>query len=346
MKVLDVARRGAIRGRTEVIDAVRGRRQIPLSRQITAWRQGFYSGSVQLYDVETTELAAYISDAERAVKLGELNSHRYMFDDKLAFSLYLRALGAPTPEVCAVAQNGTVTRLDEPGVTGGLADVVKAKGRVVVKPRLGSGGRGVAVLTWEEGRVHQHGRPVDDVAAVIGNADHVVTEYAESHPYAKNVFSGAGNSLRLVMLRDGRNGPPFVVAATHRFGTSRSAPVDNWSSGGISVGVDVKTGVMQQAAVRGAGRAVAWVDRHPETRGQIAGVTVPFWGDILAEVRRLAEAMPGVHFAGWDVIVTPQGFTIVEANNRSAVVLQMHGPLLLDERARRFMREYGIRQQV
>lgn len=343
MKVMDVARRGATRGRTEVIDALRGRRQVHLSRQITAWRQGFYSGSVQLYDVETTELKSYISDVERAIKLGELNSHRYMFDDKLAFSLYLRALGAPTPTVFAVAEGGTVTRLDERGVTGGLADVVRAKGRVVAKPRLGSGGRGVAVLSWEDDCVHQHGRPVDDVATVIGEGDYVVTEYAESHPYAKNIFSGAGNSLRLVMLRDGRNGPPFVVAATHRFGTSRSAPVDNWSSGGISVGVDVETGVMQQAAVRGVGRSIVWVDRHPETRGQIAGVTVPYWGDILTEVRRLANAMPGVHFAGWDVIVTPQGFTIVEANNRSDVVLQMHGPLLLDERARRFMREYGVR---
>lgn len=48
-------------------------------------------------------------------------------------------------------------------------------------------------------------------------------------------------------------------------------------------------------------------------------------------------------YVGWDIIVTDDGYKIIEGNNYSDVnLLQIHRPLLADPRVRRFYLYHGI----
>lgn len=58
---------------------------------------------------------------------------------------------------------------------------------------------------------------------------------------------------------------------------------------------------------------------------------------------RLGEALPGLHYVGWNVLVSRDGYAVIEGNNRPDVSVQIHGPLLTDERVRRFMHVHGRR---
>lgn len=331
------------RGAAELGRARANRGIVPARRQVALWRKGFYAASAQLYDLDGCSAADYVSDLERAVRLGRLNAYPHVLDDKLVFALYLRRFGAPTPAVHAVVHDGVVTPLAT-GLGDDLRTLVRAAGRVVVKPRLGSGGQGVDVLTWDGSAVRATGASTPEAAVRSGRL--LVTEHVEQHPYARALHPGSANTVRLLMLRDPASGEPFVTAAVQRIGTRPSGCVDNWGRGGLSAAVDVGTGVLGPAVAKPApGEPLVWHDCHPETGARITGVSVPHWQRVVAEVERLGRLLPGARYVGWDVVVTADGFTVLEANNRSDVNLfQVHSPLLADDRARRFARAAGLRR--
>jgi hypothetical protein len=169
----------------------------------------------------------------------------------------------------------------------------------------------------------------------------IISDYVEQHERLAAIYPGTTNTMRLITFRDVDTGEPFVAFASHRFGTTRSVPVDNFGAGGISVGIDLATGLF----TRGLrppdpghhSPEVHWLDEHPETGARITGVPVPNWDLVQEGVLRAMRALPGSRYVGWDVVVTPDGMTVLEGNNRGDVILQVHQPLMLDERVRKVM---------
>jgi len=325
----------------EVRTALANRDSIPLRQQLAAWRRGFYAGSIRMYDLENHRLDDYISDYQRVRKLASMNAARYMLDDKLVAYLYLHQVGVPTPTVHGQIHRGQVVWLAPEPPEGGLDGLLERRGKLAVKARAGSSGSGFAVLTREAGTTYVNGRPVDDAVQALTHCSLIITDYVEQHERLAAIYPGTTNTMRVITVRDVDTGEPFIAFASHRFGTSRSIPVDNFGAGGISVGIDLATGLFTRALRppdpgRGSSE-VHWMDEHPETGAQITGVPVPNWDLVQEGILRAMRALPGSQYVAWDVAVTRDGMTVIEGNNRGDVILQIHQPLLLDERVRRVM---------
>ena len=329
------------RGRlvVEARTALANRHVVPLRRQVAAWRHGFYAETTRMYDFDTYGFDAYISDYERATTLASMNESRYLLDDKVVTYLYLSQVGVPTPKVYGFVHEGTVVWLgEEPD--GGLEGLLERRGTLVVKSRSGSGGSGFALLTSDAGATYVNGRQVENCSSAVARGSLVITDFVQQHERIAAIFPNTTNTMRVMTFRDIDTDEPFVAFASHRFGTKRSQPVDNFGAGGLSVGIDIDTGVLQPAMWRrpggsGGRREIVWIDEHPDTGAQITGTKVPHWQMALDAVLRAAAALPGSRYVGWDLAVTQDGLSIIEGNNRGDVLVQMHGPLLLDERMRR-----------
>ena len=117
----------------------------------------------------------------------------------------------------------------------------------------------------------------------------------------------------------------------------------NWSSGGLAVGIDFETGRL------GAGVRKASVDlsrkrfqSHPDTGAPIEGVVIPRFHEMCADVLRVTRRFPR-RYVGWDILMTPEGWTYLEANHVPGLSLfQVHRPLLLDPRLRTFYAREGL----
>jgi hypothetical protein len=331
----------------EVRDGAANTKAVPLGRQIQAWRHGFYAKHSLLYDFDRFGFAAYVSDLERATRLEALNDpvQRYLLNDKLVTFLYLRALGAPTPEVYGYAHGEHAVLFEQHGQGDGLGRLLEAHPRLVVKPRGASGGVRFCLVELIDGTTSVNGRRVADIRECLGGSV-VISQFVEQHAYASEVFPGATNTLRLLILRDRETREPFVAAGVQRFGTERSRPVDNVSKGGLTAGVDVETGVLGPLVAipsRSKPRPVRWHDVHPDTGVRVSGSVVPHWGEVQAEVTRVMTSLEGSNCVGWDVVITPDGFSILEGNNRPDVNLhQVHAPLLMEERARKALQTNSL----
>jgi hypothetical protein len=339
-RLLDPRRGRVVR---EVRTALANREAVPLRRQLAAWRHGFYAETSRWYDFETYGFDAYVSDYARAGTLASINENRHILDDKVMTYLYLSHMGLPTPTLHGFIREGEIVWLggqDPP--PGGLDGLLERRGKLVVKSRAGSGGSEFVLLHREAGTTYANGRAVEDPRQALGRGSLVISDFVEQHDRLAAIYPNTTNTMRLLTFTDVDTGEPFVAAATHRFGTKRSEPVDNVAAGGLSGGIDLETGVLrrvmyQQRASDGSTQD-RWIEDHPDSGARITGTKIPHWQSVLDGALRAAAALPGSPCIGWDAVVTRDGFCIIEGNNRADVNMQIQvGPLLLDDRVRKIL---------
>lgn len=315
------------------------RPEVPLATRLDLWRRGFVAEASTLYDFDTHGMAMYLTERDRYA-FGELNvAYDSLLTNKAAFHWMMPYFTDRIPLMLGmIVEEQAIVRTGEeaPGPPKEwLRRLVQEHGNVVVKPLHGSGGRGVRLL-----------RSADDVEEAELNGALLVTTFVRQHAYAQRIFPDATNTIRVLVLRD--DDGPFVAGAIHRFGTDASAPVDSWGRGGLSVGIDPETGTMLRGVHHPARHdgSLAWHDAHPWTGVEFAGEVIPKWKDVVRELLDLGERMAFLPCVGWDVVITDDGFTIVEGNSRPSVsIMQVHGPLLGHDRVRAFYETYLRRRR-
>lgn len=319
--------------------------RLPFRTCLRMWRQGFLSESAVIYGIGETGGGGYLSDAARFLRTPGIDGrYSLLLDDKELFETVFSPR-APVPRILAsISASGRVRRPD--GEVGGdwLLELLGQRKALVLKPPGGGGGHGVLIVRETEAGVDVNGSPLtrsalrERAAALRG---YIVTEFIEQARYAAEIYPWTTNSIRVVTMIDPDEGVPFVPVAVHRFGTRRSAPADNWTQGGLSALVQ-ETGTLGPGVGYPASGSLEWCDRHPDTGSPIAGVRVPRWEEVLTGIAHLAGAFPHLPYVGWDVVVTEAGYSVIEGNSNTDVnLLQVHGPLLRDERVRRFYAAHG-----
>lgn len=196
-----------------------------------------------------------------------------------------------------------------------------------IKPVSGAAGRGVTKADRTDRGIIFHGndRLADPEYRVPER--HIVQERVTQHPDLDTLYAGSINTMRIVTLHT-RAGDSIVMATKIRFGRDGSH-IDNWSRGGISIGIDMATGRLYEHGYDKKGRAF---DRHPNTHVTFAGYGVPLWDEILDFARRTQNAFPYFRLLGLDVALAPDGPLLIEVNAYPDLVglEQGIGPLLRD----------------
>jgi hypothetical protein len=369
----------AVARRLSVVETLAGREVVagvplPLSRRLSLWRHGFTSRSGVLFGVGPGSYDDYLSDYRLEllddlggdwadVPANKLAGHLWfgaspeylpalygVVDDGRLYRDYPTVVSPPTPGLDAGTRRPDSTDgagRGSPGEAGEwVASVLDETGTLVCKPAYGFGGEGVHVCrATEDGVVVDGDRRSRGafVEWVDGLTATLVTEYVEQADYAARLFPDAVNTLRVLTLWDPETDEPFVADAVQRIGTQGSAPVDNWSRGGLSAAVRADGTLSAGARWEADETHLAWYDSHPDTGTQIAGTTVPDWPEIRAGVLELARTVPYLPRVGWDVVVTGDGeFVLLELNGHAGIeTLQVHRPHLDDPRVRRVYEAHG-----
>ncbi|HEX8104944.1 MAG TPA: sugar-transfer associated ATP-grasp domain-containing protein [Solirubrobacteraceae bacterium] len=292
------------------------------------WSHGFLPDKTTLYAIEEHGLGAYLSDLQRFVV--QLNGPlRPILDNKVIFDKVYAGVVRTAPLLGYTANRRFVGDLPHSGV-------------VYAKPMSGSGGVGVrrAVLDGDRVTVRDQTTTREAFLAdlVSRQKTFIVNEGVEQHPEMNELYDGTVNTIRVLMMRPPDGGEGFVAGAVLRVGSRRSGQVDNFGGGGISFAIDLDTGTL------GGGweKRGVQMEAHPDTGAPITGRRLPLWNDVLETCHRAFEHCHMI-YVGWDVIVSPDGPVVLEGNTSSDVnLMQVHRPLLIDDRIREFYDHYGI----
>ncbi len=175
----------------------------------------------------------------------------------------------------------------------------------IVKPDRGSRGDGVLLIREAQGADR-----VSSVAATVRRLGTCIVEELISQSDEMAVFHPESvNTVRCASYLS-EEGDLSIICAVLRMGTGNK-PVDNGGAGGICASVDADTGIVAaEGATETGGRYLI----HPDSGVQIIGSRVPRWQDLLGTVEKLASVIPDQRYVGWDLALTDDGWTLVEAN--------------------------------
>ena len=237
--------------------------------------------------------------------------------DKYLFSLVAQALGYRSPRVLAFLDCNDVTWLS-PRETISY-DALASEGGAVdgfVKPLRGRQATGAFTLQVRDGTMRAEGLDTSpaDVRARVAERS-ILQERIVQHEALAALHAPSINTIRLVTtLRDGVATP--LVAAL-RIGTG-GKPVDNWSAGGVVVGIDLEEGRLRgrgiyKPATRDLLRA-GRLDHHPDSGVTFDGYELPFFHEGVALACDFHRDLGSLRSVGWDLAVAPDGPVLVEGN--------------------------------
>lgn len=288
-------------------------------------------GACRFWEKERDKWAYYYGSSyepyqrQRLRKLVQRYEYQIIFNDKEFWEYFCRGLNLPMPRFFGVI--GPENNLKKE-VEKYLTDPIATK--IILKPILGHAGRGILLAECTEDGIKL--KTTKSAIKLNGHqllSRYIVQEVVKQHPLINEFSSQSINTIRIVTLYTA-SGDIVLVSGSMRFGQGDSF-VDNWSAGGVSVGVNVDNGTLKKYAYDKIGNRYI---KHPSSGKQFEGFQIPEWDTVLKIARRIQEASPFYRLVGCDVALTHKGPVLIEANANADIVYQeqVSGPILADKR--------------
>ncbi len=184
---------------------------------------------------------------------------------------------------------------------------IKEHKRFMAKPIYGGCGHGIEKFEEEDWKDEKRldeslKRWAEDKEGFI--LEGIVIQNEE----VSKVYPCSINTIRTVTIL--KEGKPYVVQTYFRIGNDGKF-VDNFNSGGMTVPIDKKKGIVLDKAID---KKKILYDTHPYTGYKIKGFKFPYWEEVLNMAKELAVKIPDMGYVGWDIALTKDGPVIIEAN--------------------------------
>jgi hypothetical protein len=313
--------------------------------KIRALILGFWPDSLMIYNLKGWKHKKLLNDYARCTRTSLINyPDTLIIDDKLIFERYfsdsLTSIAHIYNNRIIATNNSNLSERLE------LTQLLENRAKLILKPRKGGGGQGIKILV-KENDVYRIGNNIystdDFFNQILYFHDYLIYSFFEQTGFSNEIYSPTLNTIRILTIIDKSSGEPVMIRALHRFGTSKSFPVDNWSAGGLCCDIDPCSGMLSTGHTFPFEKKIISHSSHPDSGKKIEGLTVPGWQDIVSHVINLHRKVPFIRYIGWDVALSDGRVHLVEANSNSDVNLfQVHSPLLQEARIRSIFKDYNI----
>ena len=283
-------------------------------------------GNISVGSSEYIDYLTFYYDRNDVNSLSSLNdNHIVILRDKYLMYLLFHQYGVSTPDVTGVIYDGRFydTNWNEAGVE---ELVQNEETDLFLKKTDGECADGVFHITSRE----------QLKSFPFKKGKYILQNRIFQHPHINSLWDGAINTCRICTLFDGEK--VRLLSSVLRVGTAKSAPVDNWAHGGISVGVNEDGSLVDFGVYKPGYGGKAY--EHPDTHVQFKGFVLPDYDkavELCKYAHLLLREIPSI---GWDIAFTPDGPTIIEGNDNWEISLMQASNHGLKKEWEAFMRDY------
>jgi hypothetical protein len=317
--------------------------------KVWAQRRGFYSHRIKFYGLTEENHKNYVSDFDylRLYPINGLFSH--WIDDKLTIRYLLHPFKAFLPKYYYQLAGGELLCLPDcqkshdPSIDD-LFTLLQDEIFLAAKLMIGSKGEGFYKLSYIDRSYFLNDNPIskEDLSKILkgwmrtNNGGYLITEYLRPCQYLKKYWANTPNTIRVSVLRN-KDQEPEISFAFIRFGTESTGTIDNASMGGIMCKIDTTEGRFFDGKII-VDDQIYDCKYHPES-GQLLEGVIPNWQLIKDKIREISQYIPQVVYMGFDVIMTDDGFKIIEINSHQAIgYIQSNTPYFRDKITSKFFK--------
>ena len=298
-------------------------------------------GACRLWEVRRSDWGRYFGSNYNPYQKSKLRREvnpldlQIVFNDKHVCDLLCRGIGAPVPDFYGIIEPGESLepRLQQCFARSGLS-------RLIVKPIYGHAGLGVQMAYSEPDGIRLlMGKESRPARGATVSERCIVQGVVSQDPRISAISPSSINTIRvLTMFTKVRE--VMIIAASMRFGVGNSV-VDNWSAGGVAVGVDHQSGRLLSVGYDKLGNRYAC---HPVSHFAFSGFAIPRWDEVERLAKMVQAACPFYKLLGMDIAVTEFGVVLIEINPDADIVFQEQtsGPLFSNRRTWQAFRDYDL----
>lgn len=193
--------------------------------------------------------------------------------------------------------------------------IESAKSIFIKKKEGSSGGKNIFKVTYTD--IIENTQKLEKIFNEIIKSGFLFQKEIIQHKLLNNINPYSINSIRIDTFTN-KNNVPQVMSAFIRLGVNQSI-VDNVSSGGIYVGINVENGRLYAEGFSAFTNGRGFIFEHPDTKILFKDYKIPFFDEAMKMVINAAKYLPQVKVIGWDVAIQPDGPVIIEGNDHPGI---------------------------
>lgn len=246
----------------------------------------------------------------------DFNNDVCLVRDKFVFEAYCRGIGINTPLNVGLVNKGRFYSISEKSYKT-IESLKELNISAFCKKNISYGGgidKNIFKLIINNGDIYINNELSDlkNLIGIFGN-DHWIIQhsiknqietYSRFHPHSIN-------TTRIVTVQ--HKDEIEVLCAFFRMGVN-GRHADNWSSGGVLVGIDINNGTLEKWGFFKPGIGTKCL-YHPNSKIVFEGYKLPEWDEMVNYVKKAHSLFYGIHSIGWDVVVTEDGIVLIEGND-------------------------------
>ncbi len=307
-----------------IMDDFINNKDMSLEQKLWAYRRGFFSSRVHVYGIDENNYKNHMPDFEY-YKLHPLNGkYGSWIDDKLSMKYVLSKFNNYLPKYYFQLEEDETLRLMDcpdhiqPDIEG-ILQILRSDGGLALKPYSGTFGEGFFRLSYYDSTyyINTQASTLNEIKDLLSNLrEYLVMEYIVSHDSIRKIYDVTPNPLRIQLIRQ-NNKEPKITGTFIKFGTSDSGILETLFAGGIRAGIDVNTGnIFDPYTI--LNNKIKRIKNHPDTNESME-IQLPHWEKIVGKIYEISDNLPQLTYIGFDVIITNEGFKVLEINSLTSI---------------------------
>lgn len=211
--------------------------------------------------------------------------------------------------------------------------------KLIIKPVDGKGGAGIVLAARDSGDIIIHEKNIKyQIDRLEIKGLHVIQGFIKQNEKLSQIAPSI-NTVRVITFLT-KDDNVLLLGAYMRFGVDY-AFIDNVSSGGISVGIDVENGKFKKYAFDNKGKKY---ESHPNSNVIFENFEIPYWDKVVDMLKNIQHYFFYYKLLGHDIAITNEGVVIVEINAAPDMVAmeQRYGPILANKKNRNEFKKFNL----
>lgn len=253
--------------------------------------------------------------------------------DKFYFEAVLKKVGFTTPTNIMMINDGKLYLLNNAAqcIAQDLSEIINYEIDAFCKKNVGHGGGmddDVFPLKIKKRKIFIRNKEtkLDEFISIVSSSKCswiIQDRIRNQSKFMSQYHPESINTIRVVTIKKDKDIHPICAFA--RFGINGRGS-DNWSSGGVLVGININSGEFEEYGLFKPGVGTRCFE-HPNTKVKFKNIVIPEWDKIIDYVKSLHEIFYDLHSIGWDICLTENGPLIIEGNdNWDTIDAQFYHP--------------------